>query len=88
VILGFSSITNANAPAVVAAGTTAIHSGDAVIDLSGVQHCDTSAVACVLEWLRQARAADRKLELHSVPAAVRSLAKLYGLESILEGALG
>jgi len=77
------SVTNANAPAIVAAGRAAIAAGDVVMDFSGVVRCDTAAVACVLEWLRCARARGSKLELVAVPKDLLSLARLYGVEALI-----
>jgi phospholipid transport system transporter-binding protein len=80
------SITNQNAAQLVAAGEAAILGGDCVIDFSAVVHCDTSAVACVLAWIRTARARNRKLELLGVPKDLLSLAKLYGVQPLIDGA--
>jgi phospholipid transport system transporter-binding protein len=84
--LDTDSITNQNAARVVAAGQSAILAGDCVIDFSAVVRCDTAAVACVLEWIRLARARSRKLELLAVPKDLLSLAKLYGVEALIDGA--
>jgi len=79
------SITYQNAMAVAMAGRTAIQGGDRVIDFSGVLRCDTTAVACVLDWIRLARAADGKLKLLALPDDLRSLAKLYGVQALIDG---
>ncbi len=78
-----ASITNANAPEVVAAGRAAMQGGDWVVDFTSVVHCDTSAVACILAWLRFARASGGKLQLLGLPADLLSLAKLYGVEALI-----
>lgn len=80
------SITNQNAARVVAAGQAAIGNGDLVIDFSAVVRCDTAAVACVLAWMRTARAGGKKLQLVAVPRDLLSLAKLYGVESLIQAA--
>jgi phospholipid transport system transporter-binding protein len=77
------SITNLNAAAVQQQGAAAIRAGDARVDFSAVRRCDTAAVACVLAWLREARAAGRPLELVSLPADLLSLAKLYGVDQLI-----
>jgi phospholipid transport system transporter-binding protein len=79
------AVTNANAAEIVAAGRAAVRAGDLTIDFSAVTRCDTAAVACVLDWLREARAAGRRLELVGVPADLRSLAGLYNVEALIEG---
>ena len=80
------SITNQNATRVVQAGQAAILAGDRVIDFSGVLRCDTAAVACVLAWIRLAHASRSRLQLVAVPRDLRSLAKLYGVEALIDGA--
>jgi len=81
-----TAITNANAVQVMNDGTAAIRAGDASIDLGAVRSCDTAAVACVLGWLRAARAAGRELELVALPPPLLSLAQLYGVEALVSGA--
>ncbi len=77
------AITNANAAHIVAEGHAAIGGGDFVIDFSDVVRCDTAAVACVLDWMRVAQAAGRKLELIGLPEDLVSLAKLYNVEALI-----
>ncbi len=80
------SITHRNAARVAAAGEVAIRNGDFVVDFSGVVRCDTAAVACIIGWMRSARAAGQRLQLVAVPANLRSLARLYGVEALIEAA--
>lgn len=84
--LAYASITNLNAAQVLREGAAAIGTGDSRIDFSAVQRCDSSAVACVLAWLRDAQAAGRRLELVALPRDLLSLAKLYGVEALLVAA--
>jgi len=81
--LAVEAITNLNAVQVLRTGADAIRGGDAVIDFSAVTRCDSAAVACVLAWLRTARGAGRELRLVSVPPDLTSLARLYGVESLI-----
>jgi phospholipid transport system transporter-binding protein len=76
-------ISNANAASLLKAGETAIEGGDSSFDLSAVQRSDSSAVALLLEWQRIARAKGLQLELRGIPANLRSLAKLYGVDSLI-----
>jgi len=78
------SITNANAAQLVAQGVAAIRAGDGLIDFSGVDRCDTAAVACVLAWRRAAQDAGRRLELRALPQDLLSLARLYNVESLIQ----
>ena len=83
--LDTDSITNQNAAFIVEAGQAAIGGGDLVIDFSAVVRCDTAAVACVLAWIRLAQSSGKKLVLVALPKDLLSLAKLYGVETLIGG---
>jgi phospholipid transport system transporter-binding protein len=53
------------------------------VDFSGVTEIDSSAVALLLHWSRQARAAEVALELIAVPVGLRQLVGVYGLKELL-----
>jgi phospholipid transport system transporter-binding protein len=76
-------IVTSNAASLLHSGEAAIRDGDGRFDLSSVTRCDSSAVALVLEWQRAARARGLKLELSGIPASLRSLAVLYGVDSLI-----
>jgi len=57
--------------------------GDAVVDFGGVTDVDSSAVALVLEWRRQAERRSVSLRLANTPEALQNLAKLYGVLELL-----
>jgi len=84
--LDVDRITNVNAAQLLSVGETAIAGGDASFDLSQVRRCDSSAVALLLGWQRAARTHGKRLELQAVPASLRSLAVLYGVEALIDGA--
>ncbi len=52
----------------------------AVIDLRDVSDVDSAGLAVLIEWLAQARARGTRLEFTNLPPALRSLAKLSGVE--------
>lgn len=79
-----TSIDNETAGALLAAGSAAIARGDCEFDLSGVTAVDTAAIALLLDWQRQAQARGARLALRDVPAAIASLAKLYGVDELLD----
>jgi phospholipid transport system transporter-binding protein len=54
-----------------------------VVDFSGLMHADSSALAVMIALRRRARAEGRDLELRGLPAALRSLAVVYGVENLL-----
>jgi phospholipid transport system transporter-binding protein len=78
-----TSLTNENAAATLARGLDAIAAGDAAFDLSSLAQIDSSAVATLLAWQRAARAQGKSLQLIGVPAGVRGLAELYGVEDLI-----
>lgn len=76
-------ILTTNAAQLLRLGEAAIRGGDSRIDLSAVKRCDSSAVALVLAWERAARAQGRDIELSGVPPSLKSLAALYGVDSLI-----
>ena len=73
-----------NAAPIAAAGIEAIRAGDAAFDLSAVRTCDSSAVAVVLAWQREAQARGAQLTLSGLPAGLASLATVYGVAPLLD----
>jgi len=61
---------------VLAAGVTEI-------DLGEVTDVDSSLLAVIFAWMREARAHGRTLELRRVPQDLASLARLYGVAELL-----
>lgn len=78
-----TDIGMANAAEIAEAGSESIRSGDGTIDLSAVKTCDSSAVAVVLAWQREAARGGSKLQLTGLPASLLSLAAVYGVDSLL-----
>ncbi|MDR3086786.1 MAG: STAS domain-containing protein [Azoarcus sp.] len=56
--------------------------GRLIIDLSGVTRVDSSALALLLAWLRQASI---RIELRAMPESLLALARLYGVDALLPG---
>jgi phospholipid transport system transporter-binding protein len=81
--LDFSSLTHHTASRALMQGMIALDNQDLVFDLSAVQRCDSSAVACVLAWARHAQRAGLDWRCVGVPQHLRSLLALYRLEPIL-----
>jgi len=79
-----TSIEMNNAAAIAASGTEAIRRGDTSFDLSAVRTCDSSAVAVVLAWLREAQARGGRLQLTGLPPGLLSLATVYGVAPLLD----
>ena len=54
------------------------------IDFSGITGIDSSAVALLLEWRRQAKARGKTLVYVNLPANLLELARLYGVEELIQ----
>ena len=54
------------------------------IDFAGIDAVDSSAVALLLEWRRQAQRLGKTLEFVNLPANLVALASLYGVEDLIE----
>jgi phospholipid transport system transporter-binding protein len=53
------------------------------VDFGAVTEVDSSAVALLLEWRRQAEGRNLTLRLANPPAALQNLAELYGVLELL-----
>ncbi|MBK6657394.1 MAG: STAS domain-containing protein [Proteobacteria bacterium] len=53
------------------------------IDWQGVEAVDSSALALILHWRREAAATGRGLTLRNLPAGVTALAELYGVSEFV-----
>lgn len=54
------------------------------IDLSNVGEVDSSAVALLLRWRREAERLKRRIQFINLPAPLASLAELYGVTEIVQ----
>ena len=68
----------ARLPAAVAEGR-----GPFTVDASALKAFDTSTIALLLQARRLAQAAGRGFAVHGLPAQLRQLAALYGVEELL-----
>jgi phospholipid transport system transporter-binding protein len=67
----------------IAAGRAAVLAGETAIVLRAATDFDSALVTCLIEWRRCAAARGAALALVDAPAALRNLAGLYGVESLL-----
>ena len=79
-------LTMRNVTAVLQESASLFRDGDIRVDLSGVTEVDSAAVSLLLEWRRQALAANRRIEYVNLPANLQSLADLYGVSELLAAA--
>ena len=54
------------------------------IDFSDVSDVDSSAVALLLEWRRQASQRGKRLDFVNLPANLLALAELYGVADLIQ----
>ncbi len=70
--------------ALLSTGTEAIRNGRAeLIDLAGVTASDSSGLALLIEWLSEAKAANRVLRYENVPSQLYQLSRLSEVEELL-----
>lgn len=53
------------------------------VDMSGLTHADSAALAVVIALKRRAVAEGRKLAIEGLPSSLHSLAVVYGVEDLL-----
>ncbi|MDA0276952.1 MAG: STAS domain-containing protein, partial [Proteobacteria bacterium] len=64
-------------------GRAQILDGARVVDLSGVTELDSSVLAMLLAWLREAKSRDRELAFTGLPGGLTAIARLYGVDGLL-----
>lgn len=77
------ALTFDDAMSVLEASATLPLPPSGVVDLSGVAHADSAALAVLLALRRRATAENARLSFASVPPMLDSLARVYGIEEIL-----
>jgi len=76
-------LTFDDAMQVLEAATALPMPASGVVDLSGVVHADSAALAVLLALRRRAAEEGRHVTFASVPPMLDSLARVYGIEEIL-----
>ena len=76
-------VTLANVAAVLEEGRRHLDEGVRAVDLSEVTDMDSSLLAALLTWLREARARERELTFANLPDALQTIARLYGVDGLL-----
>ena len=77
------ALTLASAKAVLLEGSTAIGQGVGSVDLGEVDELDSSALALLLAWLREAKRLQRALVFTNLPPGLTTIARLYGVADLL-----
>ena len=76
-------LTLASVTAVLREGNVAIGEGVRTVDLSDVGELDSSALALLLAWLREAKRLKREISFANLPQGLTSIARLYGVAELL-----
>ena len=77
------AVTLGNVAALLDDGRRHVDEGVRTVDLGEVTEMDSALLALLLAWLREARARGRNLELARPPEALRTIAHLYGVDTLL-----
>ena len=73
-------VTLDNVCAVIEEGRRAFEGrADVIVDLSGLEKVDSSAISMMLEWARDAARGDRRMRFAGLPEDLKSLARVYGV---------
>lgn len=75
--------TLATATRLLESSRAALAGGATEVDLGEVTELDSSLLAVIFAWMREARAQGRALALRRVPPDLSSLARLYGVAELL-----
>jgi phospholipid transport system transporter-binding protein len=76
-------VTLANAARVLEEGRQHLAEGARTVDFGEVTEMDSALLALALAWLREARAAKRELAFANLPESLRTISRLYGVDTLL-----
>jgi phospholipid transport system transporter-binding protein len=76
-------LTLASVTAALREGSAAIGQGASTVDLGEVGELDSSALALLLAWLREAKQLNRSLSFANLPQGLTTIARLYGVAELL-----
>ena len=79
-------LTLSSVAAALDEGNAAIAEGARTVDLGEVGELDSSALALLLAWLREAKRRDASLSFTRLPEGLTTIARLYGVAELLPGA--
>jgi phospholipid transport system transporter-binding protein len=64
-------------------GRRHVEEGVRTVDLGEVTEMDSALLALLLAWLREAKARSQRLEFTRLPDALRTIARLYGVDGLI-----
>jgi len=76
-------VTLANVTALLEDGRRHLAEGVQTVDLGEVSEMDSALLALLLAWLRDANARDQPIAFANLPASLRTIARLYGVDGLL-----
>ena len=79
-------VTLANAARLLEEGRRHLEEGAQSVDLGEVTEMDSSLLALLLAWLRDAKARKQEVSFSNLPASLQTIARLYGVDSLLPAA--
>lgn len=78
-----ATLTHESAKAALSAGLAQISAAASAVDCAALTQFDSSALAVLIAWQRAAHERGVTLSVLNLPAALASLARAYGVESLL-----
>jgi len=78
-------VTLANVAQVLAEVTRELSAGARTVDLGEVTEIDSSLLAAMLSWMREARRAGVEIGFDRLPEGLVTIARLYGVDGLLAG---
>lgn len=72
-----------NITPLLAEGLVQVRAGVESVDLAEVSELDSSLLAAVLAWIREAGIRNQILTVVNLPKGLQTLAELYGVEALL-----
>ncbi|WP_042269666.1 STAS domain-containing protein [Paraburkholderia heleia] len=78
-----ANLTHESAKAALSAGFAQISAGATAVDCAALTQFDSSALAVLIAWQRAARERGAPLAVLNLPPALASLARAYGVDSLL-----
>jgi phospholipid transport system transporter-binding protein len=76
-------VTLANVADVLEEGRRHLAEGVRVVDLSEVTEMDSSLLAALFAWLRDAKAKEAEISFTHLPEGLSTIARLYGVDGLL-----
>jgi phospholipid transport system transporter-binding protein len=76
-------VTLANVAQVLEEGLQQIRDGARTIDLGEVTELDSSLLAMLLAWLREAKRRNAEVAFANLPQGLETIAQLYGVDGLL-----